>query len=278
MKHILVVANETAGSRKLVEAVEERAQPGDLVTVIAPVTWPSGALVVYEDTRRAAAGRRLDRTLDALREAGIGAHGLVVENDPADAVRDAIATLEPRPDEVIVSTHPEHRSGWLRKNVVDRVRKAAGGLPVEHVVADVKEEAGKANVLVIANETVVGEALLERIRERAQRSPVSFVLVSPQSDPTLAPNPAAERRLRRALSLLRADGIDAHGQIAHPDPVAAALEVIRDERVDEIIISTFPEAKRSSWMRGDLIERVRKETGLPVEHVTVPLEQTEADA
>jgi hypothetical protein len=277
LRHFLVVANETAASEKLVSAVKERAHEGDLVTVIAPVTSPSGGgYVVYDDTRRAAAGRRLDRTLTALREAGIGAHGLVVENDPADAVRDAIATLEPRPDEVIVSTHPEQRSGWMRKNVIDRVRKAAGDLPVEHVVADVQAEHGKANVLVIANETVVGEALFERIRERARRSPTTFVLVSPQSDPTQAPHPDAERRLRRALSLLRAEGIDAHGQIAHPDPFTAALEAVQDERVDEIIISTFPDTKLSSWMRGDLIARVRKETGLPVEHVTVPPETVEA--
>jgi hypothetical protein len=244
--------------------------------VIAPVTAPTAGYVVYDDTRRAAAGRRLDRTLQALREAGIGAHGLVVENDPADAVRDALATLEPRPDEIVVSTHPQQRSGWLRKNVVDRIRRAAGDIAVEHVVADVQEERGKANVLVIANETVVGEALFARIRERAERSPTSFVLVSPQSDPTQAPHPDAERRLRRALALLRAEGIDAHGQIAHHDPFSAVLEAIGDERVDEIIISTFPDTKLSSWMRGDLIERVRKETRLPVEHVTVPVEQTEA--
>jgi cytochrome c oxidase subunit 1 len=274
--HFLVVANETAASEKLVEVVRGRAAEGDLVTVLAPVTSPGGGYVVYEDTRRAAAGRRLDRTLEALREAGIGAHGLVVENDPADAVRDAIATLEPRPDEVILSTHPQQRSGWLRKNVLDRVRKAAGGLPVEHVVADVQAERGKANVLVIANETVVGEALFERIRERARRSPTTFLLVSPQSDPTQTPHPDAERRLRRALAVLRAEGIDAHGQIAHPDPLTAALEAVQDERVDEIIVSTFPDTKLSSWMRGDLITRVRKETGLPVEHVTVPPETVEA--
>jgi hypothetical protein len=244
------------------------------VSVIAPVTAPGGGYVVYDDTRRAAAGRRLERTLQALRDAGIGAHGLVVENDPADAVRDAIATLEPPPDEVIVATHPQQQSGWLRKNVVDRIRKAAGDLPVEHVVADVQEERGKANVLVIANETVVGEALFDRIRERARQSPVTFVLVSPQSDPTQAPHPDAERRVRRALSLLRAEGIDAHGQIAHHDPYTAAVDAVRDERIDEIIISTFPDAKLSSWLRGDLIERVRKETGLPVEHVTVPVGET----
>ena len=74
--------------------------------MLAPVSHPHEGYVVYDDTRRAAAGRRLDRTLSALREAGITAHGLVVEADPADAVRDAIAMLEPRPTEIIVSTHP----------------------------------------------------------------------------------------------------------------------------------------------------------------------------
>ena len=131
--------------------------------------------MVYEDTRRAAAGRRLERTLTKLREAGIPAHGLVVvDSDPADAVRDAIAMLEPRPTDIIVSTHPEEKSGWLRRKVIDRIRDAAGGLPVEHVVVDLKDNGGEANVLVIANETVVGEPLLDRIRERAARSPASF--------------------------------------------------------------------------------------------------------
>ena len=112
------------------------AEQPDLVTVVAPVSHPHEGYVVYEDTRRAAAGRRLERTLAALREAGIPAHGLVVESDPADAVRDAIAMLDPKPTEIIVSTHPKEKSGWLRRKVIDRVRDAAGGLPVEHVVVD----------------------------------------------------------------------------------------------------------------------------------------------
>jgi hypothetical protein len=37
-------------------------------------------------------------------------------------------------------------------------------------------------------------------------------------------------------------------------------------RVDDIVISTFQETK-SGWMRGDLIERVRRASGKPVEHV-----------
>jgi hypothetical protein len=267
--HVLVIANETVAGGRLIEAVERRAEQGDveLVTVICPVSHPSEGYLVYEDTRRAAAGRRLERTLEELRSAGVAAHGFVVETDPADAVRDAIGQLEPTPDEVIISTHPETRSGWLRRDVIDRVRKAAGGRPVEHVVVDLAEERDERNVLVIANETVVGDALLDTIRERAGRAPTTFLIVCPQSDPHEGRHPEADRRLRRALAILRAEGIDAHGQVAHPDPYTATIHAVRDERVDEIVISTFADTRPSSWMRGDLVNRVRKETGLPVEHV-----------
>jgi len=265
--HVLVVANETVTGRKLIEAVERRKSPDGLrVTVIAPVTPPQRGYVVYEDTRRAAAGRRLDRTLSLLREEGIAAHGLVVESDPVTAVRDALAQLEPPIDEIVVATHPQQKSGWLRKNVIDRIRDVAGDHPVEHVVVDVGAEEGRKNVLVIANETVIGRELLDKIRERAAQGSASFLIVSPQSDPGGAAHPEAERRLRQALAELRGAGIDAHGQVAHPDPFSAALEAIHEERVDEIVVSTFAPEK-SGWLRRDLVERLRNETNLPVEHV-----------
>jgi hypothetical protein len=267
MSHILVVANETVASEHLLEAVRGGTEAGvDLVTVLAPVSDPSGGYVVYQDTRRAAAGRRLDRTLGALREAGLAAHGMVVETSPEDAVRDALAQLDPRPSRIVVSTHPEEKSGWLRKHVVEKIRDVAGDIPVEHVVVDLEAEGGPKNVLVVANETVIGEPLLERIRERAKQGPATFLIISPQSDPTQAHHPEAEQRLRRALTILRSAGIDAHGQVAHPDPYAAATHAVEDERIDEIIVSTFA-PERSGWLRRDLIERLRKTTGLPVEHV-----------
>ena len=186
------------------------------------------------------------------------------------AVRDALAQLEPPPDEIVVSTHPRQRSGWLRRDVVERIRRAAGGLPVEHVVVDLGKEAGaEANVLVVANETVVGDALLDRIRARAAQGAASFLIVSPQSDLAASEHPEAERRMRRALTLLRGEGLDVHGQIAHPDPFTAAMQAVQDERVDEIIVSTFP-GERSGWLRRDLVQRLRKDTGLPVEHVISP--------
>jgi predicted deacetylase len=265
VKHFLVVANETVAGRSLLDEMRKKAGPDDLVTVVCPVNEPREGYVVYEDTRRAAARRRLDKTLEALREAGIPAHGFVVDNEPVDAVRDQLAQLEPPVDEIIVSTHPEEQSGWLRRNVVEQVKKVAGGIPVEHVVADMSAEAEK-KVLVVANETVLAGPLLDKIRERAKKGPASFLIVAPQSDPAVRSHPEAERRLKRALAELRGEGIDVHGQIAHPDPFTAAMHAVRDERTDEIIVSTFP-GEKSGWLRRDLVERLRKETGLPVEHV-----------
>ena len=149
-------------------------------------------------------------------------------------------------------------------------------MPVEHLVAG-DGGAEEKNVLVIANETVVGEPLLAKIRERAAAGPSSFLIISPQSDPTAGDHPEADRRLKRALSQLRGEGIDAHGQVAHPDPFSAAMEVVHDERVDEIVVSTF-EPLSSGWLRKDLVERLRKETGVPVEHVTVAMTETEVPA
>ena len=271
MRHVLVIANETVAGQSLIEALARRSAADELlVTVICPVNQPREGYVVYEDTRRASAGRRLDRTLEALRSEGIKASGFVVDADPVAAVRDALIQLEPRPDEIVVSTHPRQRSGWLRRDVVERIRRAAEGLPVEHVVVDLEKEArAEANVLVIANETVVGDALLEKIRQRAGTGPVSFLIISPQSDATASEHPEAERRLRRAMTLLRGDGLEVHGQIAHPDPFTAAMQAVQDERIDEIIVSTFPGEKQSNWLRGDLVNRLRKQTGLPVEHIEV---------
>jgi hypothetical protein len=275
MTHLLVVANETVDAKTLRDALESRGD--DLhVTVVSPVNEPQRGYVVYTDTRRASAQRRLERALDHLRQHGISADGYVVEADPAAAVRDALTQLEPPVDEVLVSTHPEEKSGWLRRGVLDRIRSAAGLVPVEHLVAG-RDGPSEKNVLVIANETVLGEPLLAKIRERAAVGPASFLIVSPQSDPGAGDHPEAERRLKRALSQLRGEGIDVHGQVAHPDPFSAALEAVHDERVDEIVVSTF-EPLSSGWLRRDLVERLRKETGLRVEHVVVAKNEAEVPA
>lgn len=275
-KRVLVVANETLAGNELLDAVRRRAEQGPIrAVVIAPVNEPRAGYVVYRNSRRASAGRRVDRMVAELHAEGIPAHGDVFEGGPIAAVEDVLALEDI--DELIVSTHPEEKSGWLRrKNVLAEFRRLAGDRPFEHVVSDVAAQTGQANVLVVANETVIGDALLDRIRRRAAEGPAGFLIVCPQSDPSVSAHPDAERRLRRALTILRGEGLDVHGQVAHPDPYSAAMHAVRDERVDEILVSTFPVQAGSSWLRRDLVGRLRKDAGVPVQHVEVPQEEVGA--
>ncbi len=261
VRHILVLANETVVGRSLLDLLRERAAEGPIrVTVISPQNAPRAGYVVYEDERRSAAERRLRRTLDLLHEAGIAARGAVVDPDPVHALRDGLAEYEP--DEVIISTHPETRSGWLRGDLVERARRIADPIPVEHVVVDLTEPRERAHVLVLGSETVVGAPVLAAVQERARQSPAEFTVVVP-ADP-----PGAENRVDRTLAQLHAAGVEATGRVGDPDPVAAAINAVHDERVDEIILSTFPHAT-SGWLRRDVPERIRKETKLPLTHVVV---------
>jgi predicted deacetylase len=265
--HVLVIANETSASQTLLDALRQEVGGDDRVTVVAPVNEPNQGYVVYEDTRRASSGRRLERVLKALREAGITAQGFVADAGPVQAAKDALAQLEPPVDEIVVSTHGADRSGWMRRDVVQEIERAAGGLPVKHVVVE-RDAEESTNVLVVANRTVLSDELLDRIRKRAAQGKAAFLIVVPQGDDEQHDD--ADRRLRRALSELRGSGIDAHGQIVHPDPYTAALHVVNDERVDEIIVSTFP-GEKSGWLRRDLVERLRKDTQRPVDHVISPV-------
>jgi hypothetical protein len=268
-RHILVVANETVAGRALIDAVRKRGAEGPIrVTVISPQNAPRAGFVVYADSRRSSAERRLRRTLDLLHEAGIAARGAVVDPDPLQAIKDAV--YEYQPDEIIISTHPgQVKSSWLRANLIDRARKAVD-VPVEHVEVDLASPRERSHVLVIANQTVLGAPLMEKIRERSQATPTDFTILIP------ADAEGAEQRLREVCARMGELGIRASGHLGDPDPVVAAQNVVHEEQVDEIIVSTFPEAT-SGWLRRDVIGRIR-DLGLPVEHVVVSSEEAEAAA
>jgi hypothetical protein len=266
-RHILVVANETVAGKTLIEALRRHADGGPIrVTVICPQNEPRAGFVVYADSRRSSAERRLRRTLDLLHEAGIAARGAVVDPDPLQAVKDAIYEYEP--DEIIISTHPgELKSSWLRANLLERVRKSTD-IQVEHVVVDLESARERAHVLVIANQTILGRPLLEAIRDRSEATPADFTLLIP------ADAVGAERRLKGISSLMAAAGVEATGHLGDPDPVVAAQNAVHDERFDEIIVSTFP-AATSGWLRRDVVGRI-KGLGLPVSHVVVTPQEAEA--
>ncbi len=121
MKRILVVANETVAGRPLIDAVKRRAGGDEdiQVHVICPQNEPKHGFVVHDEHIRDAAQNRLEMTLALLREAGIEATGEIMDPDPYSAVMDALG--EQDYDEIVVSTHPETRSGWLRQGLVDRL-------------------------------------------------------------------------------------------------------------------------------------------------------------
>ena len=134
MKRILVVANETVAGKPLIDAVRARTGGDEVdVHVICPQNQPKHGYVIYDSMVREAAENRLRMTLALLREAGIEAHGRVEDPDPFAAIMDALG--EQDYDEIIISTHPETRSGWLRADLIGRVQ-ASTGKPVEHVVSE----------------------------------------------------------------------------------------------------------------------------------------------
>jgi hypothetical protein len=265
MKRILVVANETVAGKPLIDAVRERAGgEGADVHVICPQNQPKHGYVIYDSMVREAAENRLQMTLALLREAGIEANGEVMDPDPYAAIMDALGVQEY--DEIVISTHPETRSGWLREGLVDRVRRAARR-PVEHVVVDLDAERDDVKrTLVVANQTVASEALLGLLRRKAEEEPRRFIVICPQSADENGQSADTAERLAHTLKVLEEAGLDAIGQVVHPDPYTAIQNALQFYAPDDIVISTFPET-RSGWLRSDLVGRVEASSGKPVEHV-----------
>jgi len=132
---ILVVANETVGGPELLAEVRRRAEGRRVkVLVVCPaLNSPLRHWASDEDDARAAAQTRLERSLESMRSVGLDAAGEIGDGDPLQAVEDGVRTFAP--DELIVSTHPEGRSHWLERGVVERARERFA-LPVTHVVVD----------------------------------------------------------------------------------------------------------------------------------------------
>jgi nucleotide-binding universal stress UspA family protein len=264
-KSILVVANETVAGRALIDAVRRRAEGGEVhVHVICPQNAPKRGLVITDQHVRDAAENRLEMTIALLKEAGIEADGEVMDPDPYAAVMDALA--DRNYDEIIVSTHPETRSGWLRQGLIDRLRQATGR-DVEHVVVDLEaEDEGVKRTLVVANQTVGGKPLIDLLKKKAEEEPRRFIVISPERG-----EPGSEddtRRLAHTIKMLEDEGLDAIGQVVHPDPYVAVQNALQDYAPDDIVISTLPDT-HSGWLRSDLVGRVQSTTSKPVEHVVV---------
>ena len=230
--------------------------------VISPQNQPKHGYVIYDEHVRDAAQNRLEMTLALLREAGIEADGEVMDPDPYSAVMDALG--EQDYDEIVISTHPETRSGWLRQGLVDRVERATRR-PVEHVVVDLDAERDDTKrTLVVANQTVASPELLDALKKKASEGPRRFIVIAPQARVRIR-----RRRARAAREDARGAGGRRHprrrpGRASRPvygNPECAP--VLRARRHRHIHLPR----DRSGWLRNDLIGRVESSTGKSVEHV-----------
>lgn len=138
-RRILVVANETVGGHALRSTILEKSlDVHEEVFVVTPaLNSPVRHWVSDEDGARAAAQERLNLSLAQLSEAGVQARGEVGDGDPLQAMEDALRTFGA--DEIIISTHPEGRSNWLERRIVEKARERFA-VPITHVVVDLERE------------------------------------------------------------------------------------------------------------------------------------------
>jgi hypothetical protein len=266
MKEVLVIANRTLGGEKLLDTVRERAAAGDVTfRLVVPQTKPSAGLVIYDEAVRESAQVRVDLAMSLLATEGIAASGEAGDPDPFLATMDAIAAR--RPDEVIVSTHPATQSGWLRRDLIERIENASG-LPVQHIVIDLAQEGLPFGVtLVVAHKTSSGDELIDHLKAKASGDERHlFVAVVPQQDRSGGAHREARIRLATMLERLDAAGLLSAGMIGDPDPYTSVMNALELFKVNDVVISTLPKA-RSGWLRANLIERVSNATTVPVEHV-----------
>jgi hypothetical protein len=130
---VLVVANRTAGSDELLEALVQRAKEGPAAFFLVVPATPRGASWMTDmSAGGAAAEEHLTGALRRWHEAGLEVEGEIGDADPLAAAQDA--ANQRKFDEAIVSTLPKHVSKWLHLDLPHKLAHAIG-LPTQHVSA-----------------------------------------------------------------------------------------------------------------------------------------------
>jgi hypothetical protein len=159
---------------------------------------------------------------------------------------------------------------WLRARRLEPPRQST---PVRRGHPD------ERRILVIANETVGGQALRARVEEHSSGHPTQVLVVTPAlnspvrtftSDVDEA-RAQAQERLDASLARLHEAGIEARGEVGDGDPLQAMEDALRTFGADQIIISTHPEG-RSHWLERGVVSGAKERFAVPITHVVVDLE------
>ena len=138
--------------------------------------------------------------------------------------------------------------------------------------------AGMRRILVVANETVGGQALREAIAGRAEGARTEILVVAPALNSPLrhwvsdedGARAAAQKRVEASVARLGETGLVVRGEIGSGEPLQAIEDALRTFGADELVISTHPPG-RSHWLEQGLIEKARERFALPITHVVVDL-------
>jgi hypothetical protein len=127
--------------------------------------------------------------------------------------------------------------------------------------------------LIVANQTLGGEHLVQRVRECVSSGECLFYVVVPATPSKEhlvwtegEAQSIARERLERAVERFRQLGAEADGEVGDANPLLAIEDVLRNQSFDEVILSTLPSGP-SRWLKLDLPARVESRFGLPVTHV-----------
>ena len=151
-----------------------------------------------------------------------------------------------------------------------------GGLAPLFRAGTIRHVAGQ-RILVVANETCAGRALLDELRSRV--SPGDEVMVvAPALNTRLRhmfadtdkATAAAEERLAESLRALRDAGIDARGAVGDSDPVQAIEDTLFEFDATQIVISTHP-LDGSNWLERRVVSRATERFAPPITHIVVDL-------
>ena len=133
---VLVVANRTATSDELLEALVKRVEQGPAsFYLVVPATPRGTSWITDMSAGEEGAQERLAQALGRWQDAGLDCMGQVGDPDPLAATSDAVNGGQF--DEIIVSTLPKHVSKWLHVDLPHKVAHATG-LPTDHVTAKEK--------------------------------------------------------------------------------------------------------------------------------------------
>ena len=266
MAHILVIANETAASQTLLDALRGEA---------------GGERPGHGDR----AGQRAEPGLRRLRGHAPRVGGPAAREDAEGASRGRAwprraSSSRPGPVQAVEGRARAARAEGRRDRRLDARRGALGLDAPERRRGHRARGAGRPR-RARRRRATTDERRDERARDRepdgrlgrAARPHPQAGRAGPGELPDRRPaerrrgarrgRPAPPARAQRAA---RARASTRTGRSSIPTRTRRPMQVVNDERVDEIIVSTFP-GERSGWLRRDLVERLRKDTGLPVEHV-----------